>query len=63
MTSIPFDNLGKARNRLLERLAKSGHILVTPLLRDEFSQMNVRDCRDFVERVEDRLRSLIARAS
>jgi hypothetical protein len=61
--STPFDPLGKTRNKLLERLGNSGHLLVTPIMEDKFSQMSIPDCRDYVRRVEDYLRDWIGRLS
>jgi hypothetical protein len=50
------------RSSLLARLQRSGHLLVTPVTEDEFTQMSVKDCRDYVNSVENLLRKLASGA-
>ena len=44
--------LGPARVRQLVRVANLGQRLVTPKLTDEFSQMSVSECREYVRGIE-----------
>jgi hypothetical protein len=60
--TINHDYLGKSRSKLLERLKRSGHLLVGPVVHEEFVQMSVKDCRDYVNSVENLLRKLASGA-
>ena len=44
--------LGPARHGLLRRIARLDARLTTPRLADEFTQMTVTECREFVEKIE-----------
>lgn len=56
---ITTEHLGQRKQQLLNRLSRSGAILVNDVVEDEFSQMSVSECRSFVQNVEQFLRSFI----
>jgi hypothetical protein len=55
-----YKYLGKSKSKLLDRLKTSGHLLITPDVKEDFLNMNVKECRGFVDNVENLLRKLVS---
>jgi hypothetical protein len=55
-----YKYLGKSKSKLIDRLKTSGHLLITPDVEEDFLQMSVKECRGFVNNVENLLRKLVS---
>jgi hypothetical protein len=60
---VMCQHLSERKKQLLNRLSRSGEILVTPVVQDEFTQMSEPECRSFVQNVERYLKNFIAQVT